>query len=91
MSNLYEMIADQCAPLAEETVKQRQTYLRYLEALLAAELEERERHTIALYLALAGLFSGRDAGSLLVGHIEQHSSEYHPFTSRQIDKSPLDP
>jgi DNA replication protein DnaC len=28
-------------------VKQRQTYLRYLEALLAVELEERERNTIA--------------------------------------------
>jgi DNA replication protein DnaC len=40
-------IADQCAPLAAEAIKQRQTYLRYLEALLAAELEERERNTIA--------------------------------------------
>src|SRR5438445_10943181 len=40
-------VAEQCAPLAEEAAKQRQTYLRYLEALLAAELEERERHTIA--------------------------------------------
>jgi DNA replication protein DnaC len=40
-------VAEQCAPLAEEAVKQRQTYLRYLEALLAAELEERERNTIA--------------------------------------------
>jgi uncharacterized Zn finger protein len=34
-------------PTAEVAVKQRQTYLRYLEALLAAELEERERNTIA--------------------------------------------
>ena len=40
-------VAEQCAPLAEVAVKQRQTYLRYLEALLAAELEERERNTIA--------------------------------------------
>jgi DNA replication protein DnaC len=40
-------VAEQCAPLAEEAVKQRQTYLRYLEALLAVELEERERNTIA--------------------------------------------
>ena len=39
-------VADQCAPLAEEAVKQRQTYLRYPEALLTAELEERERNTI---------------------------------------------
>ena len=40
-------VAEQCAPLAEEAVKQRQTYLRYLEAVLAVELEERERNTIA--------------------------------------------
>jgi len=40
-------VAEQCAPLVEEAVKQRQTYLRYLEALLAVELEERERNTIA--------------------------------------------
>ena len=40
-------VAEQCAPLAEEAVKQRQTYLRYLEVLLAVELEERERNTIA--------------------------------------------
>lgn len=40
-------IADQCAPLADVASRQRQTYLRYLEALLAAEVEERERNTIA--------------------------------------------
>ena len=40
-------VAEQCAPLAEVAVKQRQTYLSYLEALLAVELEERERNTIA--------------------------------------------
>lgn len=39
-------VAEQCAPLADVATKQRQTYLRYLEALLAAELEERERNTI---------------------------------------------
>lgn len=40
-------IADQCATMADTAIKQRQTYLRYLEALLAVELEERERNTIA--------------------------------------------
>jgi DNA replication protein DnaC len=40
-------VADQCAPLADVASKQRQTYLRYLEVLLAAELEERQRNTIA--------------------------------------------
>jgi hypothetical protein len=39
-------VADQCASLAEVAIKQRQTYLAYLEALLAAELEERERNTV---------------------------------------------
>jgi len=41
------VVADQCAPLADVAARQRQTYLRYLEALLAAEMEERERNTIA--------------------------------------------
>jgi DNA replication protein DnaC len=40
-------VADQCASLAEEAIKQRLTYLRFLEALLATELEERERNIIA--------------------------------------------
>jgi hypothetical protein len=33
-------VADQCASLAEEAIKQRLTYLRYLEGLPATELEE---------------------------------------------------
>jgi DNA replication protein DnaC len=40
-------IAEQCATMADTATKQRQTYLRYLEALLSVELEERERNTIA--------------------------------------------
>jgi DNA replication protein DnaC len=40
-------IAEQCATMADVATKQRQTYLRYLEALLSVELEERERNTIA--------------------------------------------
>ncbi len=48
-------VGEQCAPLAEVAIKQRQTYLRYLEALLAAELEERERNTIARRLKDARL------------------------------------
>jgi DNA replication protein DnaC len=39
-------IAAQCTGLAEQAQRERQTYLGYLEALLAAEVEERERHTI---------------------------------------------
>jgi DNA replication protein DnaC len=48
-------VAEQCASLAEVAIKQRQTYLRYLEALLAAELDERERNTIARRLKDARL------------------------------------
>lgn len=40
-------VAEQRAPLADVATKQLPTYLRYLEAPLTAELEERERNTIA--------------------------------------------
>lgn len=40
-------VGSQFARLAEEAVKQQQGPVRYLEALLAAELEERERNAIA--------------------------------------------
>jgi DNA replication protein DnaC len=40
-------VGGQCGPLAEQAVRERHTHLGYLEALLAAELDERERHTIA--------------------------------------------
>src|SRR5208337_4414689 len=39
-------IAAQCAQLAEQAVRERRTHLGYLEALLQAELEERERRLI---------------------------------------------
>jgi len=39
-------IATQCAALAEQAERERQPYLSYLEALLAAELEDRERRSI---------------------------------------------
>jgi len=39
-------MAAQCVRLAEEAVRAKQTHLGYLETLLAAELEERERNTI---------------------------------------------
>jgi DNA replication protein DnaC len=39
-------VAAQCGRLAEQAVRERQTHLGYLEALLATELEEREKHTI---------------------------------------------
>ena len=40
------MMASQFKPLAEQAVKEKKTHLGYLEALLTAELEERERNTI---------------------------------------------
>lgn len=39
-------IAGQCRPLAEQARREQQPYLGFLEALLAAELEELERHAI---------------------------------------------
>jgi DNA replication protein DnaC len=39
-------VASQCTPLAEQAERERQPYLGYLEALLAAELEDRERRAI---------------------------------------------
>lgn len=41
------MIASQFPTLAEQATREKQSYTRYLEALLAMEVEERERHTIA--------------------------------------------
>lgn len=39
-------VAAQCVRLAEEAVRARQNHLGYLEALLTAEIEERERNTV---------------------------------------------
>ena len=39
-------VAAQSIPLAEQAERERQPYLSYLEALLAAELEDRERRSI---------------------------------------------
>ena len=39
-------IATQCDALAQEAIRTRQSHLRYLDALLAAEREERERTTV---------------------------------------------
>jgi DNA replication protein DnaC len=48
-------IAGQCGRLAAEAERTRQTYLGYVDALLVAELEERERHTISRRLREAHL------------------------------------
>ena len=40
------VVAAQCVRLAEEAIRARQNHLDYLEALLAAELDERERNTV---------------------------------------------
>jgi DNA replication protein DnaC len=48
-------VAGQCARLAEVAEREHQPYLGYLEALLAAELEDREQRTIARRLRDAHL------------------------------------
>jgi DNA replication protein DnaC len=40
------MMATQFGPLSDQAVRERKSHLGYLEALLAAEIEERERNTI---------------------------------------------
>src|SRR5580765_5616308 len=48
-------VGGQCGPLAEQAVREQHTHLGHLEALLAAEVDERERHTIARRLKDAHL------------------------------------
>jgi len=48
-------IGGQCARLAEQAEREHQSYLAYLDALLQAELEERERNTVARRLKDAHL------------------------------------
>jgi DNA replication protein DnaC len=48
-------VGSQFAKLAEEAVKEKQSHLRYLEALLAAEVEEREHRTVQRRLKEAHL------------------------------------
>jgi crotonobetainyl-CoA:carnitine CoA-transferase CaiB-like acyl-CoA transferase len=40
------MVASQFGTLAEQAIRERQSHIGYLEALLLAEIEERERNTI---------------------------------------------
>jgi DNA replication protein DnaC len=48
-------IGGQCQALAEQAERERQTYLAYLETLLATELEEREQHAVQRRLQEAHL------------------------------------
>jgi DNA replication protein DnaC len=48
-------VSQYCGALAEQALKERQTYLGYLEALLQAELEERERKAVERRLKEAHL------------------------------------
>jgi DNA replication protein DnaC len=48
-------VGGQCGPLAAQAVRERHTHLGYLEALLATEVDERERHAIARRLKEAHL------------------------------------
>ena len=48
-------VAGQCGRLAEEALREHQSYLGYLEALLAGEVEERERRTVGRRLLEAHL------------------------------------
>lgn len=48
-------VAGQCRQLAEQAERERHTYLAYLEALLSAEVEDRERRVVGRRLLDARL------------------------------------
>ena len=51
----WYLVAGQCSQLAEQAEREHQTYLAYLEALLIAEVEERERRVVGRRLMEARL------------------------------------
>src|ERR1051326_3275147 len=57
-------LGDQFARLAEEAVKEKQSHLSYLEALLEAEVEERDHRAMARRIQEAPLSGGEDAGGV---------------------------
>ena len=56
------MIASSSCTLAEQAIREKKTHIGYLEALLAAEVEERERNTIDRRIKEAQLPRMKDAG-----------------------------
>jgi len=57
-------LAGQSGPLAEQAERERQPYLGYLEALLAAELEERERRANRSPHQRRALAASQDVGRI---------------------------
>jgi DNA replication protein DnaC len=49
------MVASQFGTLAEQAIREKQSHMGYLEALLLAEIEERERNTVELRIREAHL------------------------------------
>jgi DNA replication protein DnaC len=66
-------VAGQCVSLAESALREHQSYLAYLDALLVAELEEREQHTIQRRL--------RDAHLPKVKSLEEFDFSQAPLVS----------
>ena len=58
-------LGGQFARLAEEAIKEKQSHVSYLEALLAAELEEREHNTVTRRLHEARLQGAKRVEVLL--------------------------
>jgi DNA replication protein DnaC len=63
-------LGDQFAGLAEEAVKEKQSHLSYLEALLEAEVKERDRKAVARRIQDAHFPAMSVAAALLVCHHE---------------------
>jgi DNA replication protein DnaC len=68
-------IAAQCAQLAEQAVRERRTHLGYLEALLQAEVEEREQRLIERRI--------REARMPRMKSLEEFNFERNPKVSAQ--------
>jgi len=52
------MMASQFSTLAEQAVREKKTHTGYLEVLLTAEIEERERNTVPVQLEDEGAIQG---------------------------------
>lgn len=68
-------VAGQCAQLAEQALRERRTHLGFLEALLAAELDEREQRLVARRI--------RDAHLPRIKTLEEFDFAHSPSISAQ--------
>ena len=76
-------IGTQFASLAEEARQQNHSHLRYLDALLGAEVEERERRSIELRLKDAHLPRIKTLGGVRLRSVAAYPGLAHPRSGRR--------